>query len=162
MPRIENDSRIALSILDRLIDRNPEGANEAQVSRAEGLRQLKESVRRDLEWLLNTRRLVYEIPAELKETLRSLAAYGVSDFSTMSAKNRSDQERMCHLVADAIQTFEPRLQNVGVTIENGREVENRLHFRIHAYLDVEPAPEQVNFDTVLQIFSTEFKVLGES
>jgi len=161
MSRFENDSRIALSVLDRLIDREPGNLNEAPASRAESLRQLKESVRRDLEWLLNTRRLVHEISADLKETLRSLAAFGVSDFSTMGVRNLADQDRMCRVVQDAIRNFEPRLRDVTVTAELGREFEHMLHFRIQAYLDVEPAPEQVNFDTSLQVFSTEFKVQGE-
>ncbi|MBZ5499893.1 MAG: type VI secretion system baseplate subunit TssE [Acidobacteriia bacterium] len=161
MSRFETDSRIALSVLDRLIDCEPGNLNEAPASRAESLRQLKESVRRDLEWLLNTRRPIHEISAELKETLRSLAVYGVSDFSTLSARNLADQERMCRVVQDAIRTFEPRLRDVTVTAEPGREFEHMLHFRIRAYLEVEPAPEQVNFDTSLQIFSTEFKVQGD-
>ncbi len=161
MSQFENDSRTTLSVLDRLVDLEPGNSSEVPVSGAESLRQLKESVRRDLEWLLNTRQRTPEISADFKELRRSLAAFGVRDFSTMSARNTADQDLICRALRDAIRIFEPRLRDVAVTAEKGREFEHTLHFRIQAYLDVDPAPEQVNFDTSLQLFSTEFKVRGE-
>lgn len=161
MARNEHDGRIGVSVLDRLIDSSPATSQEAPVSRSERLRRLKESVRRDLEWLLNTRRLVCEIPAELKETLRSLATYGVSDFSAMNPRNLADRELMRHRVHEAVRTFEPRLRDVVVAAEDSDELDHKLHFRIHAYLDVDPAPEQVSFSTILQLSSAEFEVLEE-
>lgn len=161
MARNERDGRIGMSVLDRLIDNSPAESREPPVSRSESLRRLKESVRRDLEWLLNTRRLVREIPAELKETLRSLAVYGVSDFSAMNPTNLADRELMCHRVREAIRTFEPRLRDVVVTAEDAEERDHKLHFRIQAYLDIDPAPEQVSFSTILQLSSAEFEVLEE-
>ena len=160
MSQLENDSRTTLSILDRLVDGEPGNPTEAPASGTESLRQLKESVRRDLEWLLNTRQRTPDISTDFKELRRSLAAFGVRDFSTMSVRNSADQDFICRALQDAISIFEPRLRDVTVTAEQGREFEHTLRFRIQAFLEVDPAPERVNFDTSLQLFSTEFKVRG--
>ena len=61
----DHESRITLSILDRLLDYEPEVSQEAFGSRSRNLRQLKQAVRRDLEWLLNTREYIGEIPPAL-------------------------------------------------------------------------------------------------
>jgi type VI secretion system protein ImpF len=161
MPRIESDVRTTPSVLDRLIDLEPGLSSEPPASRHRNIRQLKDSVRRDLEWLLNSRRLVDEIPVDLKETRRSLAAYGLPDFTGVGVSNPAEQNSMRRLIQTAIETFEPRLKDVAVTVETGREFERSLHFRIAAYLQVEPAPEPVTFDTTLQPLSTEFKVQEE-
>ncbi len=161
MSQVEDDLRPALSVLDRLVDSEPGSSVEARVSGAESLRQLKESVRRDLEWLLNTRRKTFELPDDFEEIRRSVAVFGVHDFSTMSVRNSADQDFICRMLQDAIKVFEPRLRDVTVNVAAGREFEHTLHFHIQAYLEVDPAPEQVNFDTSLQLFTTEFKVRGE-
>ena len=161
MPRIESDLRTTPSVLDRLIDLDPGLSSEPPASRQKSLRQLKDSVRRDLEWLLNSRRLVDEIPADLKETRRSLASYGLPDFTGAGVKNPAEQDSMRRLIQSAVDAFEPRLKNVVVTVETGREFERSLHFRIVAYLQVEPAPELVTFDTILQPLSSEFEVQEE-
>ena len=49
MPRLDEELRITLSVLDRLVDFEPEASQEAPASRSKTLRQLKQAVRRDLE-----------------------------------------------------------------------------------------------------------------
>lgn len=161
MARIEGEVRITPSVLDRLIDDEPEVTREPPVSRLKSLRQLKQSVRRDLEWLLNTRRLVDEIPEDLKEVRDSVIAFGLPDFTTAAIASVTDQNRVRRMVETAIATFEPLLKDVTVTVERGREFERSLHFRISANLQVEPDPEPVTFDTTLHPWSIEFKVQAD-
>jgi type VI secretion system protein ImpF len=148
-------------VLDRLLDFEPELAREAIASRAKSLRQLKQSVKRDLEWLLNTRQIAEGLPPDLKEVNHSLAAYGLPDFSSASIQNPADQKRMLREIEDAIRIFEPRLEDVAVTLEPTRDTERAVRFRIEARLKVEPAPEPVTFDTVLQLGSGQYIVQGE-
>jgi type VI secretion system protein ImpF len=152
---------ITPSALDRLIDYEPEHAREAPASRTQTLRDLKNSVRRDLEWLLNTRQVVGGVPEGLKELSRSLAAYGLPDFSSVSVKSPSDQTRMERALEAAIRDFEPRLQDVKVTLMLVRDTEQKMRFRIDARLRVPPAPEPVTFDTVLQGNSNQYVVKAE-
>jgi type VI secretion system lysozyme-related protein len=158
MARTDNEIRITPSILDRLLDFEPNMSSEAPKSRAKSLRDLKTSVRRDLEWLLNTRRFIEEIPENLEEVNNSLAVYGLPDFTGMSANNPAEQQRLTRQIEQAIRTFEPRFLDLKVTFEPIDGVERVLKFRIEARLNVEPVPEPIVFDTVLQLGSGEFEV----
>ncbi|HVG39165.1 MAG TPA: type VI secretion system baseplate subunit TssE [Pyrinomonadaceae bacterium] len=159
--RYDNEVRVTLSVLDRLIDFEPEISREPVASRAKNLRQLKQAVKRDLEWLLNTRQVVDGVPADLKELSNSLAAYGLPDFTTASADNLADQIKMRRSIEDVIRLFEPRLEDVSVSVEPARGLERVMHFRIDARLKVDPAPEPVTFDTMLQLGSGQYLVQGE-
>jgi type VI secretion system protein ImpF len=161
MNKYDNDIRIIPSVLDRLIDEDPDRVLEAPPSRSKSIEDLKQSVKRDLEWLLNTRQNAAGIPSELKELTHSLATYGLPDFSAFSVKSPSDHARMQRILETAISSFEPRLENVVVTLIPVRDVEQKLRFRIDARLRVEPAPEPVTFDTVLQAVSNQYMVKAE-
>jgi len=162
MPRTDNEVRIIPSVLDRLIDYEPGSPRDVIVTRSKGLRELKQAVKRDLEWLLNTRQIASAFSTELKEVTTSLAAFGLPDFTSISLKNPADQIRLQRALEDAITIFEPRLEGVVVTLQ---PIENSLqrimHFRVDARLRVEPAPELVTFDTVLQLNSGEYVVKEE-
>jgi type VI secretion system protein ImpF len=161
MARFDNEIRITPSVLDRLIDEEPGVSHEAISTRQRSLRQLKQAVKRDLEWLLNTRQVVDGIPEGLSETCRSLAAFGLPDFTSVSAKSPAERNRVRRTLEAAISTFEPRLQDVTVTVEPMRANERTLRFRVDARLKVEPAPEPITFDTVLQLGSGQYVVQGE-
>jgi type VI secretion system protein ImpF len=161
MARIESEVRITPPILDRLIDDEPEVTREPPVSRMKSLRQLKHSVRRDLEWLLNSRSVIDEIPEDLNELKSSVFVFGIPDFTSANVSNLNDQNRIRRIVLAAIADFEPNLKDVAVVVERGREFERSLHFRITANLQVEPDPEPVTFDTTLHPWSVEFTVQAD-
>ena len=158
MPRFDNEERVTLSVLDRLLDYEPEVSYEPPASRAKSLRLFKQAVRRDLEWLLNTRQVAKGLPQGLKELNNSLAAYGLPDFSSASSSDSDDQAQVREAIEECVRVFEPRLQDVTVTLEPPRETERALRFRIDALLMVDPAPEAVTFDTTLQLVSGEYRV----
>jgi type VI secretion system protein ImpF len=161
MNRYGSEIRIIPSVLDRLIDDDPDRVSETLPSRSQGIEDLKQSVKRDLEWLLNTRQNAAGVPSGLRELTYSLATYGLPDFSAFSIKSPSDQVRMQRILETAISLFEPRLENVMVTLVPVRDSEQKLRFRIDARLRIEPAPEPVTFDTVLQAVSNQYTVRAE-
>lgn len=158
MARTDNEVRITPSVLDRLLDFEPNLSTEAPKSRSKSLRELKVSVRRDLEWLLNTRRFIEEVPENLEETQKSVALYGLPDFTSASTKSSVEQKRLVKQVETAIKIFEPRFLDLKVTLEPTSSIERVLKFRIEARLDIEPSPEPICFDTVFQFGSSEFSV----
>jgi type VI secretion system protein ImpF len=158
MRRFDNEVRITPSVFDRLLDYEPDMSREPPSSRAKSLRLFKQAVRRDLEWLLNTRQVVGGIPDELQELRRSLASYGLADFSSAGGNNIADQNKMRRFMEESIRVFEPRLQDVSVSVEPIETGERALRFRIDANLVVDPAPEPVTFDTTLQLVNGEYKV----
>lgn len=161
MPRTDNEVRVTNSVLDRLLDFEPEMSREAAASRSKSLRDMKQSVRRDLEWLLNTRQIAGGLPPDLKETNNSVAAYGLPDFTHLSIDSGADQKFIKREVEEAIRRFEQRLESVVVSIEPARSLERILRFRIDAQLKIDPAPEPITFDTVLQLGSGEYTVRGD-
>jgi type VI secretion system protein ImpF len=160
MPRFDDEIRINLSVLDRLVDFEPEAKNEAPVSRSKALRQVKQALRRDLEWLLNTR-LAFEMPDDLPLLADSLLAYGLPDFSNVTVKDAADQSTLTLALETALRRFEPRLEDVVVSVANASALERAFRFKIEARLRIDPVPEPISFDTTLQLGSGNFAVKGE-
>lgn len=149
---------VTISILDRLIDYEPGLSQEAERSRLKSVRQLKDSVRRDLEWLLNTRQVVDEEALQLKETSKSVATFGLPDFTNLSAHKLDDQREIRRQIEQAISFFEPRLESVVVVFQASNSSDRLMHFRINAHLKMDPEPEPVSFDTVVQIGNGQYVV----
>jgi type VI secretion system protein ImpF len=161
MARPEADQKLVASVLDRMIDERPRESREAPDAAPRALAQIKESVKRDLEWLLNSRQVVADLPDDLRQIERSLLTYGLPDFTASSLSHVGDQELLRRSVEDAIRRFEPRLSRVHVALEAVRESERALRFRIDALLNVEPAPEPITFDSLLQLTTKTFVVSPE-
>jgi len=158
MARIEKEIRVTASVLDRLIDLEPKSSQEAPKSHSNSLRELKQSVRRDLEWLLNTRSFIDDIDENLEEVRKSVIFFGLPDFTGISAKSHTEQKRLSKAIEKAIKIFEPRFLNLKVILEPLSDIDRLMKFRIEASLDTEPTPEPIAFDTVLQLGSGEFEV----
>lgn len=126
------------------------------------LQQLKQSVSRDIEALLNTRReLLTDLPPEYQELQRSLLTYGLPDFTTRSLQSQTDRKSIRREIEQNIGLFEPRLRSVKVTIENPKKFEQAMYFRIDALLRVDPNPEAVSFDAVLQLSTAKYQVKSQ-
>lgn len=158
MARSDYEIRVTSSVLDRLLDFEPKSSAEAPKSRSKSLAELKQSVRRDLEWLLNTRSFIGEIDENLEEVNKSVIVFGIPDFTGMSAKSDSELNRLTRTLERAIKTFEPRFLNVKVSLEPVSNIDRLLKFRIEAQLNIEPSPEPIAFDTILQLGSGDFQV----
>ncbi len=162
MARNEPDSNVTLSLLDRLIDKEPLNRNDPPVSRAQSIRLLKNSLRNDLQWLLNSRRIAQPAPEDFVQLNRSLYHYGLPDFSSLTVQSPRDRSYLLRTLEDAITLFEPRLKNIRVTQVDSPGLGVRaLRFQIEGLLMMDPAPEQISFDTVLQLSSGEYQIKGE-
>lgn len=155
------------SFLDRLIG----DYDYPRLSWDQSVDLFKQAVRRDLEWLLNTRRNpttdnpnerpgtpgadVWFMDERHSEVKTSMFQYGFPDVNSFSAKDRN---RITALLDETIKVFEPRLQDVRVTCESSPEDKRVLRFTIRAMLRTDPAPRRVFFDTVLQLNSGEYEV----
>jgi type VI secretion system protein ImpF len=159
MAAMDSASELVPSVLDRLIDHDPSVSSEPFAGRSIRIADLKQSVRRDLEWLLNTRRAM-ELPPALNHLEKSLVAYGLADITSASLSNPNDRSRLRRNVEEAVAHFEPRLIHVRVSIEESRERDRTVRFRIDAALDVDPTPEPVVFDSVLQLHNKSFVIEG--
>jgi type VI secretion system protein ImpF len=158
--RTQLNSAVTLSVLDRLTDNDPKSPTvEAPLSRAESVRTLKAGVRRDLEWLLNTRRNPEDPGLSRMETENSLYNYGLPDFSAYSIASPKDQTKLVRALQAAVKIFEPRLANVRIVpLEVTSTGLRTLRIRIEGLLLMDPAPELISFDTMLQLTTGDFKI----
>lgn len=155
--------RFQHSLWDRLTNPDLIRGDEVGVSIAGEVERIKNEVRRDLEWLLNSRRTPGDPPGSMSHLARSLMTYGLPDITSMSLGDSDSRSRLTHLLESVIRDFEPRLSNVRVIFEPHKQKEKlgSLHYRIEAILRVDPAPEPVVFDTVLELGNKSFVVSGD-
>jgi type VI secretion system protein ImpF len=154
---IDTQGNIRASLLDRLIDYEPEVTFEPVQYRLLDMRQIKALVIRDLENLLNTRRTIYPVPAEFIELNKSVLAYGLKDFTSQSTRSTALRKALRQDIERTVARFEPRLKNVKIQIEADQRG-NTLKFRINALLVIEPETEPVQFDTVFDINRSEYVI----
>lgn len=162
MARREAEDTVTQSVLERLIDREPKVSSEPPPTRAQSVRQLKASLRRDLEWLLNTRRTPDPATAEFRELERSLYNFGLPDATAVNFQSSRDRARLARILEQAVAIFEPRISRIKVlTLEAAPGAQHVLRFQIEGLLQMEPTPEFIAFDTVLELSSGEYQVKGE-
>ena len=145
-------------LFDRLMDTHAATASSATVSRL-SIEDLKDTVARDLEALLNTRTVIPEELLKLyPECGRSIISYGLNDFAGLSLSSADDRAYICACLEKAIGRHEPRLQNVKASLEVQEGSINRLNFAITALLVLNSAEEPVNFDAILQPSSLHYSI----
>lgn len=151
MARIDKKKKLRPSILDRLIDNEPHNSVEADPGQHQKLNQLRISVRRDLESLLNTRFKVVEPAEEYTELEQSLLNYGLPDLATVNIFSSEKKKSFTQTLESMIKQFEPRFKSVKVSfLDNEDNTDRTLRFRIDAMLYADPMPEVIIFDSVLE------------
>jgi type VI secretion system protein ImpF len=145
-------------LFDRLMDMPVPGAASGTVTRL-SIEDLKDTVARDLEALLNTRTVIPEtLLKQYPECSRSIVTYGLNDFAGLSLSSSDDRAHICQCLEKAIARHEPRLRNVRASLEVQEGSINRLNFAIAALLVVHSSQEAVNFDAVLQPSSLHYTI----
>ncbi len=135
------------SVVDRLMDPGSMGA----VTRGAPIEAVTEAVRRDVEDLLNSRRIVDPELDRFPELSKSVFAYGVPEFVSKQAVTPQEREEVGRQMADAIARNEPRLRDVRARLLTPTGSNERsLRFLITARLRLDPAPA-VEFETVVRL-----------
>lgn len=161
-PKPNEQQALLPSVFDRLIDHEPTARSELPKSHTQILRELKLSVRRDLENLLNTRWRCTPFPSDLSELEQSLVNYGIPDFTRANLGTAQHRDSFLRVVEAAIRKFEPRFRSVSVRrLDADNNLERTMNFRIEAMLLAEPAPEMVVFDTRVELASGELQIQGD-
>jgi type VI secretion system protein ImpF len=142
------------SIIDRLGrggDR-PRAGGDLRI----GVAELKQAVRRDIEWLLNTRRPLLPEVERLPEARTSILAYGLPDVTQFTGSSQTDRQRLSAQIEECLRAFEPRLAPRSLKVEpvlEGEPARFRLNFRIRGELHVDPVREKVTYDTSIELSS---------
>jgi type VI secretion system protein ImpF len=165
MARQDADQPVTQPLIDRLMDREKDrdrqGTPDPYRSRSASVKGLKAALRRDLEWLLNTRRNPNAAPDSMAELSQSLFNYGLPDFSALSVNSPKDRQQLLVEVERTLALFEPRLRNVRVLLVEGTHGSRAVRFQIEGALQMDPSPEHISFDAELQLASGEYHIRGE-
>jgi type VI secretion system protein ImpF len=156
----EQEAGVTPSLLDRLTDPEPDSTREAPLSYWEEIRQLKDSLCRDLAALLNTRRAEEDFDPVYEQATASLLTFGVTDFTSYNLKNEVEQELVRRSIERSIRHFEPRLVRVTVDVEDLDPLRSVLRFQVQAALRVGGGAEAVLFDVALHRESRRIAVTG--
>ena len=142
-------------LMDRLVDT----ALPEDGGRRVSVQDMRTSVSRDLENLLNTRSEGARVISDsFKECRASSLTYGILDFSSYSLLSPHDRDRIRRSLEQAISLHEGRLTRIRVTLEPQRELDRALRFRVDALMELGPDNEKVQFDAVLQLNTQTYMV----
>lgn len=144
---------VTQSVLDRLST-----FEDWPATRAQSIRFLRDSIKRNLEWLLNTRRSPIEHMDEYPLAQRSVIHYGLLDLNSLSLASGEDRRRLQQGIAELVEYFEPRLTAIVIGVDDGDLQKKKLRFHIQAKMQMKPMPEEIAFDTVLDLATGEYKV----
>ena len=151
MARVDKKKKLRPSILDRLFDDEPENKNEVDLGQHQKIKQLRLSVRRDLESLMNARFRVMEPGEEYVNIENSLLNYGLPDLATVNITDIDKRKEFTKRMEKILKNFEPRFKNVSVSYQDNQDnLDRTLRFRIDATLYADPSPEVVIFDSILE------------
>ncbi len=144
MAELTQKERLQPSLLDRLTDDEREANQESREKRVLSPARLRECVRRDLTWLLNTTHLAaLENLDSQPEVQRSVLNYGMPDLAgrTVSSVDARVLER---LLVKVIADFEPRLLRSSIKVkiiaDSQKMNHNAMCFGIEAELWAQPLP----------------------
>lgn len=155
MAELTPKEKLQPSLLDRLTDDEPDRQKESRDKRILTGAQLRESVRRDLSWLLNSTWLqaVEDLDA-YPHVAQSTLNYGVPDLAGKTAST-VDVNALEKSLRAAILNFEPRLLRESIrlkSVSNPKETpHNDLSFIIEAELWAQPVPLRVFLKTDLDL-----------
>ncbi|MFV1982583.1 MAG: type VI secretion system baseplate subunit TssE [Thiohalomonadales bacterium] len=151
MASIDKKKKLRASILDRLLDDEPQLKQDHDRNKYHRLKNIRDSVRRDLENMLNTRYRIIAPADEFKQLDHSLLNYGLPDLATINMLDQEKKQQFINELESILKEYEPRFKSLKISfLENSDKLDRTVRFRIDATLFADPYPEVIIFDSVLE------------
>ncbi len=153
---VKDSTRLQASLLERLTDHDPRATRESRVQRATSARALRQSVMRDLGWLLNARGIAsVQDVGMYPHVADSVVNFGFADIVGKSASG-TDTARIERLLYDAIRAFEPRILPGTLRVQAIQHEETTAQhdatvFSVEGDLYMQPVPERLYLRTELDL-----------
>ena len=146
------------ALLERVVMLEQQRRFESREQRVMSLERLKQSVLRDLAWLLNTEyfEAVHSLDA-YPEVKSSVVNYGIPSIVGLTITDLNDSMRggLAKTLRDAIVRFEPRLDPDSIVVRTHADKEQMdgrtLTFEIEAELLAEPTPLRLLLTSVVDL-----------
>jgi type VI secretion system protein ImpF len=144
---------VTQSLIDRLAN-----VETWPVTRRASEIMYRESLKRDVEWLLNTRQpLLPELEA-YPIAAASVVNFGLPDFQGFNGSDGRDKNALSASLLKTIRTFEPRIKQPRVYMMRTDATSRSLRFHIEGQISFENMQEEITFDTVYELISGDFEV----
>ena len=157
MARVKPDQPLVPSVLDRLLDDDPDVTTEPPRTRP-GVARTETGGAAQSEKPPQYAHVVPALAAELKELEKSLVTYGIPDFTGNNLASTEKRQALCRILETVIRPFQPAFLAVTVRVRDDDDpLDGTLHFRIDALLRAQPAPEPMAFDPNLDLDTGNFK-----
>ena len=153
MARTKSEILITQSLIDRLVD-----VEQWPETRAASIGMYRESIKRDQEWLLNTRQPVIPELESYPATAASVLNFGLPDIHSFDGSAGKEQNALTVALEKCVRTFEPRINQPRVYLTRSDHLTRSLKFHIEGQVFYENMKEEIKFDTVLELISGEYEV----
>jgi type VI secretion system protein ImpF len=144
---------ITQSLIDRLaqVDTWPTTRRASEI-------MYRESLKRDVEWLLNTRQPLLPELEGYPLAAASVVNFGLPDFQSFNGSEGKDRNALSALLLKTLRTFEPRIKQPRVHLMRTDATSRSLRFHIEGQISFENMQEEITFDTVYELISGDFAV----
>lgn len=153
MAKAKAEVLITQSLVDRLAN-----VETWPATRKASENMYRESLKRDVEWLLNTRQpLLPELEA-YPMAAASVVNFGLPDFQGFNGSDGRDKNALSASLLKTIRIFEPRIKQPRVYMMRADATSRSLRFHIEGQISFENMQEEITFDTVYELISGDFEV----
>ena len=153
MARTKSEILVTQSLIDRLTD-----VEQWPETRAASIAMYRDSLKRDLEWLLNTRQPVIAEMESFPATAASVLNYGLPDIHSSDGSAGKERNELTAALEKCIRAFEPRIVHPRVFLARTDMLSRSLRFHIEGQVTYENMNEEIKFDTILELVSGEYEV----
>lgn len=153
MARSKSEILITQSLVDRLTD-----TDQWPETRSASIAMYRDSMKRDLEWLLNTRKPVIPELENYPATAASVLNYGLPDLHSFDGSAGKEHNALTVALEKCIRIYEPRIVQPRVFLTRTDLLSRSLRFHIEGQITYENMEEEIKFDTVLETISGEYEV----
>jgi len=122
------------------------------------MHELRDSVQRDLQNLLNSRARFVSPEPGLRAIQDSIVNYGLPDLTSQPLNSEEGKLEFAAWIERSIKRYEPRFKNVVVTPVESEPGSDGITFRVDAVLYADPAPEDVCFDSRIDPLTQTFSL----
>ena len=151
MARLKSDTPITQSLIDRLMD-----SEEMPTTRSASIQMFRNSIKRDVEWLLNSRRAFVPEIEDYPLAANSVFTFGLPDVNELPGGNSANN--VLAAISQTILIHEPRIREPRVSLTRTDELSRSLRFHVEGKLVLENSEEDITFDTLFEVTSGEYQV----
>jgi type VI secretion system protein ImpF len=151
MARLKTEIPITQSLIDRLTD-----SDEMPTTRSASIAMFRNGIKRDVEWLLNSRKAFVPEIESYPLAANSVFTFGLPDVNELPGGNSANN--VLAAISQTILIHEPRIRDPRVSLSRTDTLARSLRFHVEGKLVLENSEEDISFDTLFEVTSGEYQV----